>query len=110
MQRSLQLAQDAGARYVAAQALRANAQLALSRGEGENALRMIQESISALSDTATRLELGRSLLVRGQIQRGLADPQAAAEDWRAGLDLFEGLGALALADAAREMLEQIEMR
>ena len=102
---ALQLARSAGSRFNEALGLRVQAQLFAASGDWEAALGSIQDSISILEETETRLEMGRSIFTRGKIQQRRGDSQAAAADWTQALEVFSSLGALSAAKKTREQLQ-----
>ncbi len=108
MDHSLRLARNAGARFDEALALRVEAQLLAARGGWEAALSSAKDSIDILEQTGSRLEVGRSILFRGQIQHKRGDPPAARADWVQAEEIFTSLGALPAAQKARKLLREIE--
>jgi DNA-binding CsgD family transcriptional regulator/tetratricopeptide (TPR) repeat protein len=79
--------------------------LALSaEGELEAAAHTLQEAVTAHRTSQFPLELGRSLLALGQIQRRRKIGPQAGEALRAALDCFEAAGAVPFADLVRAEL------
>ena len=105
VEKSLQLSRSAGSRFHEALTLRVQAQLFAASGDWQAALGSIQDSISILEETESRLEMGRSIFTRGKIQQRGGDSQAAAADWNQALEVFSSLGALSDEKKTREQIQ-----
>ncbi len=93
-----------------ARAARCRALLAASQSELETASHEIEQALEHQAHVAMPLELGRSLLVQGQINRRRKQKRAARESFEAALEQFDAIGARLWAERAREELERTGMR
>jgi DNA-binding CsgD family transcriptional regulator len=86
---------------------RCNGLIAASRGELERAEADLLESVEHACASPFPLELGRSLLVLGEIQRRRQKKAAARETLGRALEVFERIGAPLWADLARREAARI---
>ncbi len=89
---------------------RCQALLAAAEGDLEEALSDIDRSLSQLQDGRFPLELARTLLAVGSIQRQATHKRLAREALLRALAIFEELGAPLWADKARAELRRISGR
>jgi DNA-binding CsgD family transcriptional regulator len=93
-----------------ARAARCRALLAAARGEPAAARSEIDQALEHHARVAMPLERGRTLLVKGQIDRRNKQKRAARETIQAALEHFESTGARLWADRARADLERTGVR
>jgi DNA-binding CsgD family transcriptional regulator/tetratricopeptide (TPR) repeat protein len=105
--KALDLARNAGSRFHEALALRVRAQLFAASNRWEEAITAIQNSIAMLDQSHSRLELGRSIFIRGKIFHQQGNLPAAMDDLARCLELFSGLGALTSIEKTREQLKMV---
>ncbi len=74
-----------------------------ARGRINRAERELAVATRTLGRLGRRLEEGRALLSWSEIEYGLGDDESGAEHHGRALAIFKGIGALALADRAREL-------
>ena len=89
---------------------RCRALLLAAHGEPEAALTEIERALSEHERLPMPLELGRSLLVRGQLERRLKRKSTAKESFEQALAIFEGIGAMLWVERARAELARIGFR
>ena len=82
-------------------ACRARAQIALARGDVEEARASVRHALEAHASGDVPLELARSLFVAGQVERKTGQRKAAALHLDAALASFERIGAAIWAARAR---------
>jgi DNA-binding CsgD family transcriptional regulator len=104
------LAQLAPSRRVRGGAARFRALLAAAGGDLPEASSAIERSLSELEDGLYPLELGRSLLALGSIERKATHKRAARDALFQALAIFEEVGARPWADQARAELARISGR
>ncbi|NUP51189.1 MAG: hypothetical protein HOW97_28335 [Catenulispora sp.] len=75
-----------------------------AEGDLDAAVRALEAAVVAHRSSQFPVELGRSLLALGQIQRRRKERPAAGEALRAALDCFETAGAVPFADLVRAEL------
>jgi tetratricopeptide (TPR) repeat protein len=102
---ALRLARNAGSRFNEALAQRTEAQLFAASGSWDAALNSIRTSVSILQESESRLEMGRSIYVRGKIQHRRGEYSAASADWSQALEGFSSLGALRSVQQVREQIQ-----
>lgn len=90
-----------GTRWAIAMALRSRAAIAAARDDLAGAESHLAEAVLIGRSTARPLELGRSLLAMGSVQRRLHRKREAAEALAEALAIFERLPAPVWADRAR---------
>jgi DNA-binding CsgD family transcriptional regulator len=88
-------------------AARCNGLIAAAEGELERAEAHLVESVDHAGASAVPLELGRGLLVLGEIQRRRQKKAAARETLERALVVFEEIGAPLWADLARRETARI---
>jgi DNA-binding CsgD family transcriptional regulator len=103
------VAGGASARSVAIHA-RGAAQTAAARGGAADADRAIARALEAHEDWHEPFELGRTLLVRGRIERRFKRRSAARDALGEALELFDGLGAPLWAEQATAELARVPGR
>ncbi len=89
---------------------RCRALIQAAQGDLDAALASIDSALVEHQRVAMPFEHGRSLLVRGRIQRRARQKRAAHETLEHALSLFEELGALVWAQTARNELGRIGLR
>lgn len=93
-----------------ARAARCRALIAASRKDAVAAMAEIEEALAQHARIRMPLELGRTLLVRGQLERRAKQKRAARESLERALALFEELQAPLWANRARSELERTGAR
>ena len=78
-----------------------------ARGDADSALRALGEALAHHHRLPMPFERGRTLLVKGQVERRARHWGAARTSLREALQVFEALGARLWADRAREELARI---
>jgi DNA-binding CsgD family transcriptional regulator len=96
--------------WALATALRCRALIAAGRGELEAATRALDEALAVHEQLEMPLELGRTLLVLGQVRRRRRERRAAAATLEQAVEIFERVGARLWADRARSELERCGRR
>ena len=96
--------------WALASAGRCRALLCAARGDNDGALDAIEAALIAHKRHDMPIELGRTLLVEGQIRRRQRERRAAGESMQAALDLFEQSGAALWAERARAEIERLGQR
>ena len=96
--------------WALASAGRCRALLCAARGNHDGALDAIEAALIAHERHDMPIELGRTLLVEGQIRRRQRERRAAGESMQAALDLFEQSGAALWAERARAEIERLGQR
>jgi len=86
---------------------RCRALLCSARGDLKGALPAFEDAIRAHEQLSEPFELGRTLLLRGTVQRRLRQSRAARESLAAALDQFEAVGAPLWADRVKAELARI---
>jgi DNA-binding CsgD family transcriptional regulator len=86
---------------------RARGLLAAAEGDLERAQTALEDAVSTGERLGWPLELGRSLLVLGTVQRRAQKKQAARRTLERALEVFDGLGAKPWAERARRELGRI---
>jgi DNA-binding CsgD family transcriptional regulator len=95
---------------VRAQAARCRALAAAARGDPAAAEREIEQALVEHARFPMPLELARTLLIKGQIERRSKHKRAARESFERALGTFEDLGARLWAQRARVELERTGTR
>jgi DNA-binding NarL/FixJ family response regulator len=96
--------------WARASAGRCRALLCAARGNNDGALDAIEAALIAHKRDDMPIELGRTLLVEGQIRRRRRERRAAGESMQAALDLFEQSGAALWVERARAEIERLGQR
>ncbi len=91
-------------------AARCRALLAAARGDLERARAEVTLALEQLERVEMPLERGRTLLVRGQIERRSKRKRAAREAFAAAVETFDAIGARLWAQRARAELERTGVR
>ena len=99
-----------GRRWALATAARCRAYLVGMDGDLEGALAACDQALSQHERLSMPFELGRTLLVKGMIERRGRHKPAARESFGHALGIFEHLGAPLWADKARKELSKIATR
>jgi DNA-binding CsgD family transcriptional regulator len=99
-----------GRRWTQATAARCRAHLAAADGDLEDALAACDQALSHHKQLPMPFELGRTLLVKGMIERRSKRKSAARSTLGQALGIFEDLGAPLWADRARHELSKIAGR
>lgn len=90
---------------VAAQLDRAEAELLTARGDLAGAELVLDRSAKVCADVGMRIDLGRSLVVRGHLERRRRRVSAARAALQAAYDLFDSLHATSWVEQVRAELE-----
>jgi DNA-binding NarL/FixJ family response regulator len=93
--------------WAIAAAARAQGLLAAAEGDLEGAQAALEAAVSGCKSAGSPLELGRSLLALGTVQRRARKKQAARRTLDRALEIFEQLGARLWAERARRELGRI---
>jgi DNA-binding NarL/FixJ family response regulator len=101
---------SSGLAWPLATAARCRGLLLAAEGEIGGALRALEEALTHQASLEMPLELARTLLVCGQIQRRQKRKRAARDSLVQALDLFERSGAALWAKRAREELGRVGVR
>jgi DNA-binding CsgD family transcriptional regulator len=99
-----------GLAWPLATAARCRGLLVAAQGKPDAALRALEEALAHHAGLEMPLELARTLLVRGQIQRRQKRKRAARDSLAQALELFETAGAALWAKRAREELGRVGLR
>ena len=99
-----------GRAWTLATAARCRGLLLAARGDVEGAVQALDQAIGHHQDLAMPFELGRTLLVMGQVQRRAKRKRAAKEHLERALEIFESLPAPPWADRARAELSRLGLR
>jgi len=89
---------------------RSRALLESARGDLARAAEAVDEAVAAAEGVELRLEVARTLLVAGQVERRRRRKQAARDALEQALGIFEGMGARLWAAKARDELERVSLR
>ncbi len=98
---------SSGLAWPLATAARCRGLLLAAQGETDRALRALEEALTHHAGLEMPLELARTLLIRGQIQRRRRRKRAASNSLVQALELFERSGAALWAKRAREELGRV---
>jgi DNA-binding CsgD family transcriptional regulator len=96
--------------WALATAARCRALLLAARGDRDGALAAIEEALARHEQVPVPFELGRTLLVRGQLRRRAKQKRAARDSLQQALQIFERLGAPLWAEKTRAELARIGLR
>jgi len=99
-----------GRGWAVVQAGRCQALLLAARGDIEEAAQAAHDALTAGENLELRLEMARTLLVAGQIERRRRRKAAARSLLGRALEIFEGAGAVVWAGRARLELERAAAR
>ena len=99
-----------GRMWTLATAARCRALLLAAQGDVEDAIQALEEALGHHQHLAMPFELGRTLLVMGQVQRRAKRKLAAKQHLEQALDIFESLPAPLWAQRARSELSRIGLR
>jgi DNA-binding CsgD family transcriptional regulator len=99
-----------GRRWTLATAARCRGLLLAARGDTPGALRVLDEALRHHQHLAMPFELGRTLLVTGQLQRRAKRKALARQHLERALGIFESLPAPIWAARARTELSRIGLR
>ena len=99
-----------GRRRLAARVDRAVALLAAARGDLDAALAAAERSVAAFRTFALPIDLGRSLLVQGQVLRRHGERRAAKDAFEEALTVFERHGLHLWHARAAEELRRVPIR
>jgi DNA-binding CsgD family transcriptional regulator len=106
--------EDAGARlerqWTAVEGARSRALLSAARGDLEAASQAAGHAVELCDGLELRLEVARTLLVAGSIERRRRRKRAASELLRRSLEIFEQAGARAWAEKARSELKRVGLQ
>ena len=100
----LALACEAEAPHYVGCALHVQGQIFAAQRLTAEARTAFDESIATLEKLGSRLELGRALYQRGLFRQTLGEADAAQDDWRRALTIFEACGAARDRERAAELL------
>jgi DNA-binding CsgD family transcriptional regulator len=101
------LGRSSGRPWALATAARCRGMLLVSRGDAEAAEPAFDRAIAEHERVGQPLELGRTLLAKGEAQRRARQRSAARESIGGALAIFEDLGAAVWAERARTELARI---
>jgi DNA-binding CsgD family transcriptional regulator len=96
--------------WALATALRCRGLIAAARGDLDASLRALDEAVVLAEQVEMPLEVGRTLLVLGQVRRRKREKRAAATVLGRAVEIFEGIGARLWAERARAELERCGLR
>lgn len=96
--------------HPAAWAARGESLLLAADGDVEGALRALDPLLARADLTGAPLEHGRTLLLKGQLERRAKHKAAARETLERAAAVFDELGASLLAEKARRELERVGLR
>jgi len=99
-----------GRAWTLATAARCRGLLLAARGEPDGAVQALEEALGHHQDLAMPFELGRTLLVMGQVQRRAKRKRAAKEHLDRALEIFESLPSPPWAGRARAELSRLGLR
>jgi DNA-binding CsgD family transcriptional regulator len=99
-----------GRPWTLATAARCRALLRAACGDTDGAVRALEDALGHHQQLAMPFELGRTLLVLGQVQRRAKRKRIAREHLEHALGIFESLPAPAWAERARSELSRIGLR
>jgi DNA-binding CsgD family transcriptional regulator len=99
-----------GRAWTLATAARCRALLLAARGESEGAVQALEDALGHHQQLAMPFELGRTLLVMGQVQRRAKRKRITKEYLERALAIFESLPAPLWADRARSELSRVGLR
>ena len=96
--------------WTLATAARCRALLLAARGDADGAVQALEQALRHHQDLAMPFELGRTLLVIGQVQRRAKRKKIAKEHLQRALGIFESLPAPPWAGRARAELSRLGLR
>jgi DNA-binding CsgD family transcriptional regulator len=96
--------------FALATSARCSALLCAARGDLDRAIREIERALDEHRRLPMPLELGRTLLVKGQIERRTKRKAAAKESLHRALAIFEDVGAPLWAEKARAEVSRVGLR
>ena len=99
-----------GRPWALATAARCEGLLLAARGEAATALPVFQRALAEHHRVGQPLELGRTLLAKGEVERRAKQKSAARESLGAALEILEDLGARIWAERARAELARVAGR
>jgi DNA-binding CsgD family transcriptional regulator len=99
-----------GRRWSLATGARVRALIAAAHGELEEALAAVEEALRRHAELPMPLEHGRTLLVKGVIERRLRRRRASKASFEQALEIFAARGARLWEERAREELERLGLR
>ena len=99
-----------GRAWTLATAARCRALLLAARGDTPGAVQALEEALGHHQHLAMPFELGRTLLVMGQVQRRAKHKRAARQHLQRALEIFESLPAPRWAERARSELSRVGLR
>jgi DNA-binding CsgD family transcriptional regulator len=99
-----------GRRWTLATAARCRALLLAARGDTPGAVQALDEALRHHQHLGMPFELGRTLLIAGQVQRRAKRKRLARQHLEQALGIFESLPAAAWAARARAELSRIGLR
>jgi DNA-binding CsgD family transcriptional regulator len=89
---------------------RTRALILAASGRADDATRVLGEALEIHDDVPEPFERGRTLLVKGEVERRERRRGAATVSLRDALDIFEGLGAKLWAARTRKALSRVDRR
>jgi DNA-binding CsgD family transcriptional regulator len=99
-----------GRPWTLATAARCRALLLAARGDTDGAVQALEQALRHHDQLAMPFELGRTLLVMGQVQRRAKRKRAAKEYLQRAQGIFDSLPALLWAERARAELSRLGLR
>ena len=99
-----------GRAWTLATAARCRGLLLAARGDPDGAVQALEEALKHHQDLAMPFELGRTLLVMGQVQRRAKRKRAAKQHLDRALEIFESLPSPPWAGRARAEMSRLGLR
>lgn len=99
-----------GHRWSRATGARVSALLLAARGDLEHALATVERALEVHEGLPMPLELGRTLLVKGRIERRTRLRSRAKQSFEQAAEIFDRIGARLWAERARDELERVGLR
>jgi DNA-binding CsgD family transcriptional regulator len=99
-----------GRAWTLATAARCRALLLAARGDTDSAIQALEDALRHHQQLAMPFELGRTLLVMGQVQRRAKHKRIAKEHLQRAREIFDSLPAPQWADRARSELSRLGLR
>ncbi len=107
VERTLALAREAPSPQIEAETCRVHAQILAAQGSWDEAARCFEEAITRLEQLGSRLELGRALYHRGEMQANRRQVEAARASLTRALEILQNCSAEIDAERARAALDSL---
>jgi tetratricopeptide (TPR) repeat protein len=108
VERTLVLAKEAPSPHIEAVTRRVQAQILVAQGAWDQAARCFDDAIARLEQLGSRLELGRALYHRGEMQAKRGEADGARGSLTRALEIFQDCSAKIDAGRARTALNSLE--